>query len=75
MICYAMISAGVLCLAAGVTMLVVGLTGDQVVWFESGAVKITAGGFGAVTMLASVAGDIQHTCLVQRLTFRGFRGD
>ena len=54
-ICYAMVGAGVICLAAGVVMLIVGLTGDQVVWFESGNFKITAGGFGAVTMLARVA--------------------
>ena len=54
-ICYAMVFAGIVCLGAGVAMLVTGLTGDQVVWFETGSLKITAGGFGAVTMLASVA--------------------
>ena len=50
-----MVVAGVVCLAAGVVMLVVGLSGAQVVWFQSGKFKVTAGGFGAVTMLASVA--------------------
>ena len=54
-ICYAMVAGGMVCLAAGVAMLVVGLTGDQVVWFQHGNFKITAGGFGAITMLASVA--------------------
>jgi hypothetical protein len=54
-ICYSMIAAGVVCLAAGIVMLVVGLRGDQVIWFQQGNFKITAGGFGAVTMLASVA--------------------
>jgi hypothetical protein len=54
-ICYAMVAAGIICLAAGVAMLVAGLSGDQVVWFQSGNLKITAGGFGAVTMLASGA--------------------
>jgi hypothetical protein len=54
-ICYAMIGAGVICLFAGVVMLIIGVTGDQVVWFDSGQFKITAGGFGAVTMCTSVA--------------------
>ena len=54
-ICYAMVGAGIICLGAGVAMLVAGLSGDQVVWFQSGNLKITAGGFGAVTMVASVA--------------------
>jgi len=54
-ICYLMIGSSVTCLVAGVLMLVVGLTTEQVVWFESGELKVTAGGFGAVTMLASVA--------------------
>jgi hypothetical protein len=43
-ICYAMVAAGMVCLVAGVVMLVVGLTGDQVVWVQSGNLKITAGG-------------------------------
>ncbi len=54
-ICYAMVTAGIVCLGAGVAMLIAGLTGDQVVWFQSSNFKVTAGGFGAVTMLASVA--------------------
>lgn len=54
-ICYAMVFAGMVCLAAGVAMLIAGLTGGQVVWFQSGGIKVTAGGFGAVTMVASVA--------------------
>jgi hypothetical protein len=54
-ICYGMVAAGVICLAAGAVMLAIGLKGDQVIWFQSGTIKITAGGFGAVTMLASVA--------------------
>ena len=54
-ICYAMVTAGVICLGAGVAMLAAGLSGDQVVWLQSGTFKITAGGFGAVTMVASVA--------------------
>lgn len=54
-ICYLMIAASVTCLCAGIVMLIVGLTGNQSIWFESGTMKITAGGFGAVTLLASVA--------------------
>ena len=54
-ICYAMVAAGMVCLVAGVVMLIVGLTGDQVVWVRTGNLKITTGGGGAVTMLASVA--------------------
>jgi hypothetical protein len=54
-ICLSMVVAGIICLAAGIAMLVVGLRGDQVIWFQSGNLKVTAGGFGAVTMLASVA--------------------
>ena len=54
-ICYAMVAAGIICLGAGVAMLVAGLSGDQMVWFQSGNFKVTAGGFGAVTMVASVA--------------------
>lgn len=54
-ICYAMVGAGIICLGAGVAMLIAGLSGDQVIWFQSGNLKVTAGGFGAVTMVASVA--------------------
>ncbi|MNO77736.1 hypothetical protein D3C76_688550 [compost metagenome] len=35
-------------------MLYVGVAGDQVIWFESQSIKVTAGGFGAITMLASI---------------------
>ena len=54
-ICYGMVAAGVISLCAGVAMLVAGLTGDQLVWFQYSGFKITAGGLGAVTMVASVA--------------------
>lgn len=54
-ICYSMVAGGVITLFAGVVMLCVGLTGDQVVWLESSTTKITAGGFGAITMLASLS--------------------
>ena len=43
-ICYAMVAAGMVCLVAGVVMLIVGLTGDQVVWVRTGNLKITTGG-------------------------------
>ena len=55
MLCYAMVFGGLVCLLAGAAMLVVGLSGDQVIWFQTTSLKVTAGGFGAVTMLASVA--------------------
>jgi membrane protein YdbS with pleckstrin-like domain len=54
-ICYTMVAASVTCLCAGIVMLIVGVTGNQSIWFESDKIKITAGGFGAVTLLASVA--------------------
>jgi hypothetical protein len=73
-ICYGMITGGMICLAAGVAMLVVGLTGDQVVWFQSGSFKITAGGFGTVTMLASVAWDTLHIWRVLRLNLKTLIG-
>lgn len=53
-ICYAMVAGGVITLFSGVAMLSVGISGDQMVWFESHSIKVTAGGFGAITMLASV---------------------
>jgi len=54
-ICYLMIGASVTCLVAGVVMLIIGITGNQSIWLESSSLKVTAGGFGAVTLLASVA--------------------
>lgn len=53
-ICYSMVAGGVVTLLAGIVMLWVGVAGDQVVWFETSTTKITAGGFGAITMLASL---------------------
>jgi len=70
-ICYAMVAAGIFCLGAGVAMLVAGLSGDQVVWFQSGELKVTAGGFGAVTMVASVAWGYVAYLSRPQLNFRG----
>lgn len=53
-ICYFMVFAALGTLLAGVVMLYVGIAGDQIIWFESKSIKITAGGFGAITMTASV---------------------
>jgi hypothetical protein len=53
--CIGMVSGGVICLLAGMVMLAVGLKGDQIVWLQFGTLKVTAGGFGALTMAASVA--------------------
>lgn len=54
-ICYWMIAGGIITLAAGVVMLVAGLTGSQVAWIDYHGVKVNAGGLAAVTMLASTA--------------------
>jgi hypothetical protein len=54
-LCIGMVAGGVICLVAGVVMLAVGLKGSQVVWLQSATLKVTAGGFGALTLLASVA--------------------
>jgi hypothetical protein len=35
-ICYAMVAGGMVCLVAGVSMLIAGLSGDQVVWLQTG---------------------------------------
>ena len=55
LICIGMVGGGVICLLAGIVMLAIGLQGDQVAWLQSGSLKVTAGGFGALTMAASVA--------------------
>lgn len=55
LICYSMVAGGMITLIAGIVMLCVGVAGDQMVWLESSSIKITAGGFGAITMLASLA--------------------
>ncbi|TFY85527.1 hypothetical protein DYL61_29425 [Pseudomonas nabeulensis] len=55
LICYTLVTGGMITLIAGIVMLCVGVTGDQVVWLESPTIKITAGGFGAITMLASLS--------------------
>ncbi len=55
LICIGMVAGGVICLLAGIAMLAVGIKGDQIVWLQSGTFKVTAGGFGALTMAASVA--------------------
>jgi hypothetical protein len=54
LICYSMVAGGMITLIAGIVMLFVGVAGEQVIWFESPSIKITAGGFGAITMLASL---------------------
>ncbi|WP_372028371.1 hypothetical protein [Pseudomonas kurunegalensis] len=53
-ICYSMVASGMITLIAGIVMLCVGVSGDQVIWFESQSIKVTAGGFGAITLLASI---------------------
>ncbi|WP_438465944.1 hypothetical protein [Marinomonas sp. PE14-40] len=53
-ICYSMVFAAFGTLLAGIVMLYVGTAGDQIVWLESKSLKVTAGGFGAITMTASV---------------------
>lgn len=53
-ICYSMVASGMITLIAGIVMLCVGVAGDQVIWFESQSIKVTAGGFGAITLLASI---------------------
>ncbi|MBK6942612.1 MAG: hypothetical protein IPH13_20745 [Planctomycetes bacterium] len=50
-----MILMGAITLVAGIVMLFLGLTSDERVWFQSGDTSITATGFGAVTMTASIA--------------------
>ena len=55
LLCIGMLSGGVICLLVGVVMLAIGLKGDQVAWLQLGTLKVTAGGFGALTMAASVA--------------------
>lgn len=55
LLCIGMVAGGVISLVAGVVMLVVGLKGNQVVWVQSGTLRVTAGGFGALTLIASVA--------------------
>ncbi|MBC3487125.1 hypothetical protein HU750_15745 [Pseudomonas sp. SWRI50] len=54
LICYFMVASGMITLIAGIVMLFVGVTGDQVIWLESQSIKVTAGGFGAITMLTSL---------------------
>lgn len=54
LICHSMVAGGMITLIAGIVMLFVGVAGEQVIWFESPSIKITAGGFGAITMLASL---------------------
>lgn len=49
-----MVFAGIGTLIAGIAMLYVGISGEQTVWLESESIKVTAGGFGAITMTASV---------------------
>ncbi|MEH6415550.1 hypothetical protein [Pseudomonas sp. CGJS7] len=54
LICDFMVASGMITLIAGIVMLLVGVAGDQVIWFESQSIKVTAGGFGAITMLTSM---------------------
>lgn len=53
-ICYLMVFSGIGTLISGIVMLYVGISGDQIIWLESESIKVTAGGFGAITMTASV---------------------
>lgn len=54
-ISYMMIGGAFFTLAGGLAMLVAGLTGAQAAWVEYHGLKVTAGGFGAVALAASVA--------------------
>lgn len=53
-ICGGMIIAGVMCLIAGGLMLLAGGGNPSNLWIETDQIKLTAQGFGAVTMGASV---------------------
>ena len=55
LICVGMVANGIICLLAGIAMLAIGLKSDQIAWLQFGTLKITAGGFGALTMGGSVA--------------------
>ena len=53
-ICQQMIAMSVVCLVAGIAMIIIGVAHDQSVWFRHGNTEIYAGGFGAVTLAASL---------------------